>query len=167
MLSSWKLLPWGARCLVCHCSEHLESSHLGNFLQTLGTYWGGNWFFVSRQKLWDQTKYSLRHRSKEIRNVYKDFPGGLVVKTLPSNAEGAGSVPGWGSEIPCACDQKTKTEKQEQYCNKLNKDFKNGLHKKKKLSKKQMLRKWKAGKPDMLLSVRLQRVGLSDQTRTK
>ena len=64
-----------------------------------------------------------------------------MVKTLPSNAEGAGSVPGWGSEIPCACDQKTKTEKQEQYCNKLNKDFKNGLHKKKKLSKKQMLRK--------------------------
>ena len=30
------------------------------------------------------------------------------------------------SHVPC--DQKTKTEKQEQYCNQFNKDFKNGLH---------------------------------------
>ena len=33
------------------------------------------------------------------------------------------------------CDQKTKTEKQEQYCNQFNKDFKNGLQKKKKKKK--------------------------------
>ena len=25
-----------------------------------------------------------------------DFPGGLVVKNLPSNAGDAGSIPGWG-----------------------------------------------------------------------
>ena len=31
-----------------------------------------------------------------------DFPGSPVVKTLPSNAGGAGLIPGGGSEIPRA-----------------------------------------------------------------
>ena len=31
-----------------------------------------------------------------------DFAGGPVVKTLPSNAGGAGSIPGWGAKIPQA-----------------------------------------------------------------
>ena len=29
-----------------------------------------------------------------------DFPGGLVVRTWPSNAAGVGLVPGQGAEIP-------------------------------------------------------------------
>ena len=29
-----------------------------------------------------------------------DFPHGLVGKTLPSNAEGAGLIPGQGAKIP-------------------------------------------------------------------
>ena len=29
----------------------------------------------------------------------RDFPGGPVVKTLPSNAGGVGSVPGQGAKI--------------------------------------------------------------------
>ena len=29
-----------------------------------------------------------------------DFPGGLVVKTLPSNARCNGLIPGWGAKIP-------------------------------------------------------------------
>ena len=29
----------------------------------------------------------------------RDFPGDPVVKTSPSNAEGAGSIPGWGVKI--------------------------------------------------------------------
>ena len=29
-----------------------------------------------------------------------DFPGGPVVKTSPSNAEGAGLIPGQGAKIP-------------------------------------------------------------------
>ena len=29
-----------------------------------------------------------------------DFPGGPVVKTLPSNAGGVGSIPGQGAKIP-------------------------------------------------------------------
>ena len=35
--------------------------------------------------------------------------------------------------------QKTKTQKQKKYCNKLNKDFKNGLHPKKKKKKKRWM----------------------------
>ena len=30
----------------------------------------------------------------------RDFTGGPVVRTLSSNATGAGSVPGWGTKIP-------------------------------------------------------------------
>ena len=31
-----------------------------------------------------------------------DFPGGLVVKSSPFNAGGAGSIPCWGAQIPNA-----------------------------------------------------------------
>ena len=34
--------------------------------------------------------------------ILEDFPGGLVVKILPSNAGGMGSIPVWGIRIPCA-----------------------------------------------------------------
>ena len=34
-----------------------------------------------------------------------DFPGGLAVKNLPSNAGDAGSIPGWGTKIPHASGQ--------------------------------------------------------------
>ena len=33
-------------------------------------------------------------------------PGGPVVKTSPSKAEGAGSIPGWGSKVPHALEPK-------------------------------------------------------------
>ena len=32
----------------------------------------------------------------------KDFPSGIVVKNLPSNAGDVGSIPGWGTKIPLA-----------------------------------------------------------------
>ena len=35
----------------------------------------------------------------------RDFPGGLVVKNLPSNAEDAGLIPGLGTKIPHAIGQ--------------------------------------------------------------
>ena len=35
------------------------------------------------------------------RGPRKDFPGNTVVKTLPFNAGGVGSIPGWGTKIPC------------------------------------------------------------------
>ena len=34
-----------------------------------------------------------------------DFPGGPVVKNLPSNAADVGSIPGWGTKIPHATGQ--------------------------------------------------------------
>ena len=36
------------------------------------------------------------------KNKDRDFPGGPVVDSPPSNARDAGSVPGWGAEIPHA-----------------------------------------------------------------
>ena len=59
-----------------------------------------------------------------------------MVKTLSSNAEGVGSIPGQGAKIPHASWPKNQNIKQKQYCNKFNKDFKNGPHKKKSLKNK-------------------------------
>ena len=54
---------------------------------------------------------------------WRDFPGGPVVKNLPSNTGDVGSIPGWGTKIPHAtgqpslhattktqCNQKAKTK---------------------------------------------------------
>ena len=54
------------------------------------------------------------------------FPGGPVVKTLPSNAGGVSLTPGLD---PCASREKKK-QRTETNCNKFNKDFKNGPHQK-------------------------------------
>ena len=63
-----------------------------------------------------------------------------MVKTSPSNAGGVGSIPGWGAKIPHASQPKNQNIKQKQYCNKFNKDFKNGpdqkILKKKKTTRK-------------------------------
>ena len=59
-----------------------------------------------------------------------------MVKTLPSNAGGASSIPGQGDKIPHALWPKNQTMKQKQYCKKFNKDFKNSLHFKKSLKLK-------------------------------
>ena len=66
----------------------------------------------------------------------RDLPGGPVVKTSPSNAAGTGLIPGPGAKIPHASRPKNQNIKQKQYCNKFNKDFTNGPHKKKKIFKK-------------------------------
>ena len=42
--------------------------------------------------------------------LIRDFPGGPVVKTLPSNSGGAGSIPGQGAKIPHASQTKSKAE---------------------------------------------------------
>ena len=43
---------------------------------------------------------------------YRDFLSEPVVKTLPSNAEGASSIPGWGAKIPHALGPKNQNMKQ-------------------------------------------------------
>ena len=59
-----------------------------------------------------------------------------MVKNSPSNAVGAGLIPGQGAKIPYASRPKSQNIKQKEYCNKFNKDFKNGPHQKKKKKKK-------------------------------
>ena len=56
------------------------------------------------------------------------LPCGPVVKTLPSNAGDAGLIPGWGAEMPHASQPKNQNIKQKHFCNKVNKDLKNGPH---------------------------------------
>ena len=72
------------------------------------------------------------HLISFLKNSAKDFPGSSVVKISPSNAGNACSI--WGSKIPDAWWP--KNIKQKQYCNKFNKDFKNGPHTHKKKLKK-------------------------------
>ena len=52
------------------------------------------------------------------------------MKTLPSNAGGAGLIPGWGPKISHASWPKKQNIKQKQHSNKFNKDFKNSAYKK-------------------------------------
>ena len=48
-----------------------------------------------------------------IKGPCKDCPGGPVIKTSPSNAGGARSIPGQGAMIPLASQSKTPTHKTE------------------------------------------------------
>ena len=72
------------------------------------------------------------------------FPGGPATKTLPPSAKGAGSIPGQGVKIPHALGPQNRDIKQKQYCNKFNKDLKNGPHQKilKKKECKKIIIKW-------------------------
>ena len=54
----------------------------------------------------------------------RNFHGGPVVKTLPSDAGGVGSIPSPGANIPYALWPKNQNVKQKQCRNKYNKDFK-------------------------------------------
>ena len=49
-----------------------------------------------------------------------------MVRTSPSNAEGAGSIPGQEAKILHASWPKNQNIKQKQYCNEFNKDFSDG-----------------------------------------
>ena len=48
-----------------------------------------------------------------------------MVKTSPSISGGVGLIPGQGGKIPHASRPKNQNIKQKQYCNRVNKDFKN------------------------------------------
>ena len=66
-----------------------------------------------------------------------------MARTSPSSGGGAGSIPGWAAKIPHASWPKSQNVKQKQYCNKFNKDFKNGPHlKKNKSLKKKLPQTW-------------------------
>ena len=62
---------------------------------------------------------------------YRDCSGDPVVKSSLASAGDMSSIPGRGAKIPHASIPKKKQNiKQKQYCNKVNKDFKNGPHRK-------------------------------------
>ena len=64
-----------------------------------------------------------------LKQSRENFLGGPAFKTSPSNAGVSGLIPGWEAKISHASwPKKKETEKQEQRCNKFNKDFKNGPH---------------------------------------
>ena len=68
------------------------------------------------------------------------LPGGLVVKTSPSNTGDVGSIPGWGAKIPHISQPRSQNIKQKQHCTKNSiRDFKNGPHLKKIKNKKNFL----------------------------
>ena len=50
----------------------------------------------------------LRYLKAEIKDEERDFPGSPVVKTLPSNAGGANSIPDQGIKVPHAFRPKKK-----------------------------------------------------------
>ena len=63
-----------------------------------------------------------------LKNVNWDFPGGPAVKTSPSDVGSVGSIPGGGIKTLYALRPTDRSIKQKQYCNRVNKDFKNGPH---------------------------------------
>ena len=50
----------------------------------------------------------------------RNFPGGPVVKTTPSDAEGVGLIPDPGTKIPDALQPPKPKPRRKQYCNKVN-----------------------------------------------
>ena len=72
-------------------------------------------------------QYSIyKHGASTVSNSKvstRDFPGGPVVKTLPSSAGGAGLNPHQGTKIPHALWTKKQNVKKKQYCNKFDRDF--------------------------------------------
>ena len=59
---------------------------------------------VGRERMDEQ----IRHFKRRIN---RDFPGGPVVETLPSRAQGVSSIPGQGTKIPHASWPKNQNMK--------------------------------------------------------
>ena len=64
-----------------------------------------------------------------------------MAKSLPFNAGGVGSIPGWEAKIPHGSWPKNQSIKKKSYCDKFNKHFKNGPHenKTKKLIRRKVI----------------------------
>ena len=83
--------------------------------------------------------------------ILRNFLGGPMFKTLPSNAGGDGSIPDWGAEIPHALWPKNQNIKQKQYCGTFNKDSENGPRQEKETLKKS--KHWPLTRACLLMSV--------------
>ena len=87
----------------------------------------GKMFHEAYLLTWTDTMLSKNTGSK---NTCRDSPGDPVVETSLFNAGRSSSIPGGEAKILQAWWPKHRNIKQKQYCNKFNKDFKNGLHQK-------------------------------------
>ena len=101
------------------------------FLQCLKVVFVLFRFFLAVRILFRVYKSLVSSSFYMIIKTHRNFPGGPVVKTSHSNTGGEGLIPGRGAKIPYASRPKTQNIKQKQYCNKFNKDIKNGPHQKK------------------------------------
>ena len=84
---------------------------------------------VTWGNLFNHFEFQLLHLSNRDD---KDFPGGPVFETLLSSAGSVGSIPGRGAKTSHVLWPKNQNLKEKEYCNKFNKEFKNGPHQKKK-----------------------------------
>ena len=98
-----------------------------------------------------------------IKISFRDFSGGPVVKTSPSNAGGTCLIPCRGAKIPHASGPKNQNIKQKQYCNKFNKDLK-----KKKISfSRQMDKPWYAHTMEYDSALKQNMLSSHEKTRSK
>ena len=86
--------------LIIKCIYNIEVKNLSSF-QTM-------WVVVPYLPVNIMWLYKRTFNS-EIKDSSRDFPGGPVVKTLPSNVGRVGLIPGQGVKITNAQGQKTKT----------------------------------------------------------
>ena len=70
--------------------------------------------------------FTMQGSGTSANTKMRDFPGDPVVKTSPSKAVGVDSIPPQRAKIPHASCPENQNIRQKQYCNKFNKDLKNG-----------------------------------------
>ena len=60
---------------------------------------------ISKEQLTKASKKSFKGKTKVYLKKTRDFPGGPVVKNLPSNTGDISLIPGFGTKIPHAAKQ--------------------------------------------------------------
>ena len=60
---------------------------------------------ISKKQLTKAGKKPFKEKTKVYLKKTSDFPGGPVIKNLPSNAGDVGLIPGFGTKIPHAAKQ--------------------------------------------------------------
>ena len=109
---------------------------------------GGGWAEFSRVDKYQSSSGLSRQTMILFKVKWRELPGGPEVKTSPSSAEGAGSVPGQGAKIPHASWPKKKNKKKNKAWNRSIivtnsiKAEKNGPHLKKKVKWKDIVGDW-------------------------
>ena len=72
----------------------------------LGKKHSQKWYLEGDSRLFSLK--SFKAVAVDLRHIHRDSTGSPVVKTLPSNAKGTGSIPGQGAKIPPALRPKPK-----------------------------------------------------------